>query len=159
MISTFLSAGIVIGIALTAAVSGLSAEQTQLGGLEVIDGDTLLVSGRTREIDGIDAPELGQICLNVGDRMNAGYTQLMPFARSWRSNPSSAVPPERIRLGWNARLASSTWRRLYCGTGSPSPGAGPDQATGRRRPKPALPGLASGAAGSSIPPIGAPGHG
>jgi endonuclease YncB( thermonuclease family) len=74
LISTFLSAGFVIGFALTAAASGLSAEQTQLGGLEVIDGDTLLVSGRTREIDGIDAPELGQICLNVGQPYECGLS-------------------------------------------------------------------------------------
>ena len=159
LISTFLSAGFVIGFALTAAASGLSAEQTQLGGLEVIDGDTLLVSGRTREIDGIDAPELGQICLNVGRPYECGLSAAYALRKILAVDPVVCRPAGTDPARVECTAGQLDLAEILLRTGSPSPGAGPDQATDRQRPKPALPGLASGAAGSSIPPIGAPGHG
>ncbi|MEZ5560415.1 MAG: thermonuclease family protein [Pseudomonadales bacterium] len=58
---------IVLLTALTAPASGSSPNDPQL---EVIDGDTLDLNGRTLQLAGIDAPELGQWCLD-GDHLYA----------------------------------------------------------------------------------------
>lgn len=57
---------------LLAAASGAAAAEPVSGSAAVIDGDTVEVAGRTLDLYGIDAPELGQLCTLRGRSFDCG---------------------------------------------------------------------------------------
>jgi len=63
-------AALIIGAC--AAGSAVAAENAS-SRATVVDGDTLELSGQTVRLYGIDAPELGQFCLNGSSRYRCGY--------------------------------------------------------------------------------------
>lgn len=67
-----------VSLAVLAACLGLAVAtdalaQDNYSQVTVIDGDTLDANGQTIRLYGIDAPELGQYCLNGKNRYRCGY--------------------------------------------------------------------------------------
>lgn len=68
---------VVLGLLAIVAASGAAAaaEEAITGNrdsIKVIDGDTLLIAGRTIQLAGIDAPELGQLCVHGDQTWHCG---------------------------------------------------------------------------------------
>jgi len=63
-------AALIVGI--SAAIERAVAENAS-SSATVVDGDTLEINGETVRLYGIDAPELGQFCLNGSKRYRCGY--------------------------------------------------------------------------------------
>lgn len=97
------SAGLAAAVALAAAAfpGGAGAEAELAGKISVIDGDTLQVGNGIYSLFGIDAPELGQLCLQDGRWNHCGLSaafelkKLLDFDKPVHCRP--AVPnPHRI---------------------------------------------------------------
>ena len=83
------------------AVEG--ADTTIIGGeTRVIDGDTLEVKGERVRLQGIDAPEKGQLCENAsGKRYPYGQAVIRALReRIGDSNVACAIDAHRDRYGW-----------------------------------------------------------
>lgn len=65
------------------------------GMIHVLDGDSLLIDGRVADLFGIDAPELGQICLNGAEPWRCGEAAAFALAKRLTLAPPScrAVDP------------------------------------------------------------------
>jgi len=97
--------GLFMVIAILAAGTATQTRGTELatefGGVaQVVDGDTIEVDGRLIQLDGIDAPELGQICLNNKRRWRCGFESAVALKKLVAADPvrchsvSTAVVPE-----------------------------------------------------------------
>ena len=84
------AAGVVLSIVLSPPV----ALDAAAGAAEitVVDGDTLEVDGRIFELEGIDAPELGQICLNGEDEWKCGLEAALTLRKVISLNPVACQP-------------------------------------------------------------------
>jgi endonuclease YncB( thermonuclease family) len=128
---------LVLGLALLAAVTGihrpapaLAAAGTVAGqNLTVIDGDTLQSGGDVLQLYGIDAPELGQLCLRQGKPWQCGVEAAFALQKlialsgsavmceEWHDGTVAAGPTgEGIRvcqLGKDQELGLSMLRNGY----------------------------------------------
>jgi len=58
----------------------------------VVDGDTLEIDGRLVRLYGIDAPELGQFCLNGSKRYRCGYEAALALKKLTENGPVDCRP-------------------------------------------------------------------
>ncbi len=80
--------------------------------LTVIDGDTIQFGGVTYDLYGIDAPELGQICLNDGSPWHCGLDALYALHKRFAFDRPDCSPVEKTANAGNKH------RRITCLTGS-----------------------------------------
>ena len=75
---TFLQALLVLAVAGIAAIWAATAFESKAVGpsqhISVIDGDTIQLDGKIVQLYGIDAPELGQMCLHNGNLGHCGLS-------------------------------------------------------------------------------------
>lgn len=64
----------------------------ETGKTAIVDGDTLEVNGKTVRLYGIDAPELGQYCLNGSNRYRCGYEAALALTKLVGSGPVECRP-------------------------------------------------------------------
>lgn len=74
------AAALALAIALALGFRGGSGEERSTV-IEVIDGDTLLIDRRYVQLAGIDAPELGQLCLHEGKTWPCGLEAARALAK------------------------------------------------------------------------------
>lgn len=60
--------------------------------IAVVDGDTLEINGKTVRLYGIDAPELGQFCLNGAKSYRCGYEAALILRKIAGSEPIDCQP-------------------------------------------------------------------
>ncbi len=76
-------------------VSAPALAQEAEPAISVIDGDTLEIDGRALRLFGIDAPELGQTCLNAGKRWRCGLqaaVELRQLLETWKELTCETAP-------------------------------------------------------------------
>lgn len=69
------------------------------GPVTVIDGDSLRAAGRDVQLWGIDAPELGQTCLNNGRRWRCGLEAALVLRKLVAFGPVDCVPSAKPARG------------------------------------------------------------
>ena len=108
-----------IAVACTGSALSAGAERTIAGQAQVIDGDSLVVSGMRIRILDVDAPESGQFCFAPRARASIRARGIAASARPPRSptgsasRRSAAIPlaKEFTRAGWRAvQSRDMTWR-------------------------------------------------
>ncbi len=65
--------GALSGAILVTAATVATAQERLAGPVRVLDGDTIVVGGRTLDLAGIDAPELGQRCRRPAKTFDCGH--------------------------------------------------------------------------------------
>ena len=119
----------ILAAAITTSSRG-TEQDTEFGGIvQVIDGDTIDLDGRLIQLDGIDAPELGQTCLNKKRRWRCGFEAAAALKRLVAAAPvkcrsvSRAAAPELAICTVQGNDLSTT--QLQKGYAVARPGAGP----------------------------------
>lgn len=121
-------------VAILAAAISTSSHGTEqgieFGGVaRVVDGDTIEIDGRLIQLDGIDAPELGQTCLNNKRRWRCGFEAAVALQRLVSAAPvqcqgmSRAAAPESATCTVQGNDLSAI--QLQKGYAVARPGAGP----------------------------------
>jgi endonuclease YncB( thermonuclease family) len=83
----------IVFLVLTAsAAQVLVAAETATPAVAIVDGDTLEVNGKTVRLYGIDAPELGQYCLNGSNRYRCGYEAALALTKLVGNGPIECWP-------------------------------------------------------------------
>lgn len=80
--------------------------------LVVIDGDTLERDGRPMDLAGIDAPELGQWCLDGDDLYACGSAAAYELKKLLTLEPVTCVPADRARSTWDCRTPNRSLSEL-----------------------------------------------
>ena len=65
----------------------------------VIDGDSIEIAGRTRHLAGIDAPELGQQCMNAGKQWRCGLEAALTLQKLFEFGPIDCAPAGQPAAG------------------------------------------------------------
>jgi endonuclease YncB( thermonuclease family) len=132
-----------IGIATPADVKSGDAGQD----VSVVDADTLLVDGKIVQLFGIDAPELGQLCLHDGVTFHCGILAAFELHKLLdlqieppRCKPMDAVNPNGlfVCIAGHSDLAATL---LHAGYVLAVPGANPDYTEAQESAKEANYGL------------------
>jgi len=104
----------------THVVSESAAAEDAPSLVTVVDGDTLEMGGRTVRLYGIDAPELGQLCLNGSNRYRCGYEAALMLKKlvgnglvSCRPTPADSEDAGQICSVGLVDLAEAMLRRGY----------------------------------------------
>ncbi|MBI4183059.1 MAG: thermonuclease family protein [Proteobacteria bacterium] len=134
---------VVAGLALFAllgalAGAGRGAEGAAGAPVRVIDADTLQIEGRTVELSGIDAPELGQLCFHDGRPWPCGVDAALAL-RKLLAVSRAAVSCDPAGAGRAGRAAvcevnhqEIAIRLLRQGYALAAPGAAPEYAEAER---------------------------
>jgi endonuclease YncB( thermonuclease family) len=80
-----------LAVTISAALVPAAAE-TATATNTIIDGDTLEINGKTVRLYGIDAPELGQYCMNGANRYRCGYEAALALTKLVGSGPVECRP-------------------------------------------------------------------
>ncbi|MBX2832622.1 MAG: thermonuclease family protein [Rhodospirillales bacterium] len=67
--------------------SAIPVLESQGRDIQVIDGDTIMISGQVVDIAGMDAPELGQQCLHNGSFWDCGMSSAMQLRKYFAMAP------------------------------------------------------------------------
>lgn len=63
---------VLIAVGAAVAIVSRLPDRRIVGSVHVVDGDSLTLAGKRLRLEGIDAPELGQICRNGGSQASCG---------------------------------------------------------------------------------------
>jgi endonuclease YncB( thermonuclease family) len=76
--------------------------------LTVIDGDTLELDGRPIDLAGIDAPELGQWCLDGSNLYRCGLTAAFELNKLIELQPITCAPADTQTAAYECRTPNTT---------------------------------------------------
>jgi endonuclease YncB( thermonuclease family) len=100
-----------IAVACMSSAFSAGAERTIAGEVQVVDGDSLVVSGVRIRILDVDAPESGQFCFSKGETVDQGAWHCGKRAtaalsdRIGEQKVSCDTTGEGVRKGWLARCS------------------------------------------------------
>jgi len=80
--------------------------------LVVIDGDTLEGGGQVMDLAGIDAPELGQWCLDGDDLYACGSAAAFELKKLLTLEPVTCVPAPASQRAWDCRTPNRSLSEL-----------------------------------------------
>ncbi|WP_084165285.1 thermonuclease family protein [Skermanella stibiiresistens] len=104
--------------------------------VHVIDGDTVEVSGIVHQLGGIDAPELGQRCLNKSTLYECGHEAAFALRKMLGFMPVSCNPPSRDQGGGEVqcvgRAGNLALLLVQQGMAVAKPGASPEYSEAQR---------------------------